>query len=160
MYAEAGAGVACTDLKASDAEATAADCRKFGLKAAGLKLDVTNESERVADLGPRNIRVNAIAPGAICTAALATVLTPDVERTMLKHTPLARLGEGPDITAAEKEPPPRSESALPNILLITSDDVGMWNVGAYSHGMMVPTPNLDRIAREGMLFTDHDAQPT
>ena len=48
----------------------------------------------------------------------------------------------------------------PNILLIVPDDVGYWNVGAYSHGMMVPTPNIDRIAKEGMLFTDHYAQPT
>lgn len=48
----------------------------------------------------------------------------------------------------------------PNILVIMPDDVGYWNVGAYSHGMMVPTPNLDRIAREGMLFTDHYAHPS
>ena len=41
-----------------------------------------------------------------------------------------------------------------------ADDVGYWNVGAYSHGMMVPTPNIDRIAREGILFTDHYAQPS
>jgi hypothetical protein len=34
----------------------------------------------------------------------------------------------------------------PNILVIMSDDVGYWNIGAYSHGMMVPTPNIDRIA--------------
>lgn len=40
------------------------------------------------------------------------------------------------------------------------DDVGYWNVGAYSHGMMVPTPNIDRLAREGLLFTDHYSQPT
>ena len=40
------------------------------------------------------------------------------------------------------------------------DDVGYWNVGAYSHGMMVPTPNIDRLAREGILFTDHYAAPT
>ncbi|MEB3243037.1 MAG: arylsulfatase, partial [Cyanobacteriota bacterium] len=39
-------------------------------------------------------------------------------------------------------------------------DVGYWNVGAYSHGMMVPTPNIDRIAKEGLLFTDHYSQPT
>jgi len=52
------------------------------------------------DLGPDNIRVNAIAPGAIRTAALEKVLTPDVEKTMLKHTPLGRLGEGTDIAAA------------------------------------------------------------
>jgi arylsulfatase len=49
----------------------------------------------------------------------------------------------------------------PNILVIFGDDIGYWNVGVYSYGMMgVPTPNIDRIAREGMLFTDHYAQPS
>ncbi|AXQ96197.1 7-alpha-hydroxysteroid dehydrogenase (plasmid) [Cereibacter azotoformans] len=52
------------------------------------------------DLGPKNIRVNAIAPGAIRTDALATVLTPEVEAAMLKHTPLKRLGVPADIAAA------------------------------------------------------------
>lgn len=52
------------------------------------------------DLGPRHIRVNAIAPGAIKTDALATVLTPAMEQTMLKHTPLGRLGEPNDIAYA------------------------------------------------------------
>ncbi|MCA9136503.1 MAG: 7-alpha-hydroxysteroid dehydrogenase [Planctomycetales bacterium] len=198
MFAEAGADVACTDLNQSDAEAVATECQRFGGRAFGLKLDVTNEEERIQvvekvaaqfgkltilinnaggggpkpfempmgdfewafqlnvyslfrlsqlaqphmksakggaivnissmagenknkrmcsygaskaavnhltrnmafDLGPDNIRVNAIAPGAIRTAALASVLTPEVEQTMLKHTPLARLGEGTDIAAA------------------------------------------------------------
>ena len=49
------------------------------------------------DLGPKGIRVNAIAPGAIRTHALATVLTPEIEKAMLKHTPLGRLGEPEDI---------------------------------------------------------------
>lgn len=198
MFAEAGADVACTDLRETDAEAVAAECRGLGTKALGFKMDVTNEAERVAvverivkafgrltilvnnaggggpkpfdmplgdfewafqlnvyslfrlsqlahpymkaagggaiinissmagenknkrmcsygaskaavnhltrnmafDLGPDNIRVNAIAPGAIRTAALASVLNPDVEKTMLKHTPLGRLGDGTDIAAA------------------------------------------------------------
>ena len=52
------------------------------------------------DLGPKGIRVNAIAPGAIRTDALAKVLTPDVEAAMLKHTPLKRLGEPADIAHA------------------------------------------------------------
>jgi 7-alpha-hydroxysteroid dehydrogenase len=52
------------------------------------------------DLGPRGIRVNAIAPGAIRTAALMSVLTPEIEQAMLKHTPLKRLGEGRDIAYA------------------------------------------------------------
>ena len=52
------------------------------------------------DLGPRGIRVNAIAPGAIRTDALASVLTPEVETAMLRHTPLGRLGEAADIANA------------------------------------------------------------
>jgi len=52
------------------------------------------------DLGPKGIRVNAIAPGAIKTDALATVLTPAVETQMLKHTPLGRLGQPSDIALA------------------------------------------------------------
>lgn len=52
------------------------------------------------DLGPMNIRVNAIAPGATRTAALQTVLTPEIEETMLKHTPLKRLGEPQDMANA------------------------------------------------------------
>ncbi len=52
------------------------------------------------DLGKMNVRVNAIAPGAIKTDALATVLTPDIEKAMLKHTPLGRLGEADDIANA------------------------------------------------------------
>lgn len=52
------------------------------------------------DLGDRGIRVNAIAPGAIRTDALARVLTPGIEEAMLKHTPLARLGEADDIAYA------------------------------------------------------------
>lgn len=52
------------------------------------------------DLGPRNIRVNAIAPGATRTAALASVLTPEMESVMLARTPLKRLGEPADMANA------------------------------------------------------------
>jgi 7-alpha-hydroxysteroid dehydrogenase len=52
------------------------------------------------DLGPMGIRVNAIAPGATKTDALMSVLTPEVEKAMLKHTPLGRLGEPQDIANA------------------------------------------------------------
>jgi 7-alpha-hydroxysteroid dehydrogenase len=52
------------------------------------------------DLGPKNIRVNAIAPGAIRTHALETVLTPEIEVTMLKNTPIKRLGQPSDIAHA------------------------------------------------------------
>jgi arylsulfatase len=47
----------------------------------------------------------------------------------------------------------------PNILVIMGDDIGMWNIGAYHRGMMAGrTPNLDKIAKEGMLFTDYYAE--
>ncbi len=52
------------------------------------------------DLGSKNIRVNAIAPGAIKTNALKKVLTPEIEKAMLKKTPLGRLGEVEDISNA------------------------------------------------------------
>ena len=43
----------------------------------------------------------------------------------------------------------------PNILIIWGDDIGYWNVSAYNQGMMgYKTPNIDRIAKEGALFTD------
>jgi len=49
----------------------------------------------------------------------------------------------------------------PNILVIWGDDVGWSNVSAYGHPVMgYTTPNIDRIAREGILFTDHYAQPS
>ena len=52
------------------------------------------------DLGAMGVRVNAIAPGAIRTHALATVLNPEVEKAMLQHTPIRRLGEVEDIANA------------------------------------------------------------
>jgi 7-alpha-hydroxysteroid dehydrogenase len=65
------------------------------------KAAVSHLTRNIAfDLGPKGIRVNAIAPGAIKTDALATVLTPEIEKVMLKHTPLARLGEPSDIAYA------------------------------------------------------------
>ncbi len=43
----------------------------------------------------------------------------------------------------------------PNILVIFGDDIGMWNLSCYSRGMMgYRTPNIDRLAQEGMMFTD------
>ena len=47
----------------------------------------------------------------------------------------------------------------PNILVIMSDDIGIWNISAYHRGMMGgQTPNIDRIASGGALFTDSYAQ--
>lgn len=56
--------------------------------------------------------------------------------------------------------PLHAQQKKPNILVIFGDDIGMWNVGAYTHGMMGRTPNIDSIARSGILFTDHYGQPS
>lgn len=65
------------------------------------KAAVSHLTRNVAfDLGPQGIRVNAIAPGAIRTAALASVLTPEIEERMLRNTPIRRLGEPEDIAKA------------------------------------------------------------
>ena len=55
---------------------------------------------------------------------------------------------------------PADAADKPNILVIFGDDIGTWNVSAYSHGMMGRTPNIDRLANEGMMFTDHYGQPS
>lgn len=49
-----------------------------------------------------------------------------------------------------------ADAAKPNIVVIMGDDIGIWNIGAYHRGMMAGrTPNLDKLAAEGMLFTDY-----
>ena len=51
--------------------------------------------------------------------------------------------------------PTSAADKKPNILIIWGDDIGYWNVSAYNQGMMgYKTPNIDRIAKEGALFTD------
>lgn len=65
------------------------------------KAAVSHLTRNIAfDLGAKGIRVNAIAPGAILTDALASVLTPEVEDRMLANTPIRRLGTASDIAKA------------------------------------------------------------
>ncbi len=55
--------------------------------------------------------------------------------------------------------PAAAQQSKPNIVVIMGDDIGMWNIGAYHRGLMAGrTPNLDKIAKEGMLFTDYYAE--
>ncbi|SFT61194.1 arylsulfatase [Pseudomonas marincola] len=61
---------------------------------------------------------------------------------------------------AADQPASDSSQKKPNIVVIWGDDIGMWNVGAYTHGMMGHTPNIDSIAKNGMIFTDHYGQPS
>jgi arylsulfatase len=52
--------------------------------------------------------------------------------------------------------PGLAQGEKPNILVIWGDDIGVTNISAYSHGVVgYRTPNIDRIAKEGMMFTDY-----
>ena len=66
---------------------------------------------------------------------------------------LVRADEGP----AKKQPAGKSKK--PNIIFIMGDDIGWFNIGAYHRGIMAGrTPNLDKLAAQGMLFTDYYAE--
>ena len=55
--------------------------------------------------------------------------------------------------------PASAQQQKPNILVIMGDDIGYWNISAYNRGMMgYRTPNIDRIANEGAIFTDYYGQ--
>lgn len=67
---------------------------------AGSKAAVNHMIANLAhDFGPE-VRINAVGPGATRTAALESVLTPDIEKKMLAHTPIKRLGMPADIAGA------------------------------------------------------------
>lgn len=66
----------------------------------GSKAAVNHTVANLAhDFGPE-VRINAVGPGATRTAALESVLTPEIEKEMLKHTPIKRLGTADDIAGA------------------------------------------------------------
>jgi arylsulfatase len=72
---------------------------------------------------------------------------------------LALAAVAPQTAAAQETRPAAAPAAggaaKPNILILWGDDIGWWNISAYNQGMMgYKTPNIDRIAKEGALFTD------
>jgi hypothetical protein len=65
-------------------------------------------------------------------------------------------GHGVLATAADVA---SAQQKRPNIVIIWGDDIGQSNISAYTRGLMgYRTRNIDRIAREGMLFTDYYAE--
>lgn len=69
---------------------------------------------------------------------------------------LSALSSGAPVRMVQAQEP---VGGPPNVLAIMADDIGWFEIGAYHHGMMgVRTPNIDRIAREGVLLTDAYAQ--
>jgi arylsulfatase len=60
---------------------------------------------------------------------------------------------------AQQAAPAAPTGKPPNIVFIMGDDIGMWNIGAYHRGLMAGrTPNIDKLAAEGMMFTDYYAE--
>ena len=65
-------------------------------------------------------------------------------------------GFGPVLAEEKKAQPTARQGKKPNIVVIWGDDIGQTNVSVYSKGLMgYRTPNIDRIAKEGMIFTDY-----
>src|SRR5215218_7003659 len=79
-------------------------------------------------------------------------------RTILKGAAagaIAGMGLRPAMAKQSPAATPASGGDTPNILVLMGDDIGYWNISAYSLGMMgYTTPHIDRIAQEGMIFTD------
>ena len=60
---------------------------------------------------------------------------------------------------AQQPAPAPAAGSKPNIVVIMGDDIGWFNIGAYHQGIMAgKTPNLDKLAAEGMRFTDYYAE--
>src|SRR6201998_2197141 len=96
---------------------------------------MTDEAERKA-LGRRDmlLRGTALAATAVVATAASSQLSAAVAQTA-------------------------ASGRKPNILFIMGDDVGWFNVGAYHQGIMSgKTPNLDKLAADGMRFTDFYAE--
>ena len=72
----------------------------------------------------------------------------------------AWLGAGVTTPAQAQQPAPTSPTGQqPNIVVIMGDDIGWFNIGAYHRGIMSgKTPNLDKLASQGVMFTDYYAE--
>jgi arylsulfatase A-like enzyme len=98
-------------------------------------MSVQDECDRNRDLSRRNI----LLAGTTLAAASAIA--------------------GNSAVAQTQQQPATPSGRKPNILMIMSDDIGWFNVSAYNMGIMgYRTPNIDRIGREGAIFTDYYAE--
>jgi arylsulfatase A-like enzyme len=71
---------------------------------------------------------------------------------------LAGLAVGAAATTSHAADKPK-QGSKPNMVVIMADDIGWYNIGAYHQGMMAGrTPNLDKLAKQGMRFTDYYAE--
>ena len=91
------------------------------------------------------------ASGATSPQRPAPSISRSCEQGATKSELLALAVHNQDVAAAA-----RDSGKKPNILVIWGDDIGQSNISAYTFGLVgYRTPNIDRIAREGMMFTDY-----
>jgi arylsulfatase A len=79
-------------------------------------------------------------------------------KTSLLISCLAGIAIG--FSGCQSDPPPQVAQSLPNIVLIYADDLGYGDVQCYNPESKIPTPHLDRLAEEGMRFTDAHSAST
>jgi arylsulfatase A-like enzyme len=104
-------------------------------------MSVKNNGDNKTALSRRNVLL------ASTTLAASSVFGPREQVQVAQAQPSQPQGQ------------PASSGQRPNILVIMGDDIGWFNVGPYNQGIMSgKTPNLDRLAAEGMRFTDYYAE--
>jgi arylsulfatase len=119
-----------------------------------LAASTESRSDLKAETSPPVRRVVA-EPSAKTPAAKAPCCDAKVDRTLALADASAAVAAHNLAVAATAQ----VTGKKPNIVIIWGDDVGQSNISAYSHGLMgYHTPNIDRVAREGMMFTDYYAE--
>ena len=79
--------------------------------------------------------------------------------TSIRNLALGALAVSTFFTGSGATAHAQDSAKKPNIIVIMGDDIGISNIGAYGRNMMAGrTPNLDKLAKEGMLFTDYYAE--
>ncbi|WP_319024698.1 arylsulfatase [Microbulbifer hainanensis] len=100
-------------------------------------------------------RDTAAPPESQTPANADTTQSAPISETQSRAASTGRSPKKREVNKAGRQ----AHDGKPNILIIWGDDVGMWNISAYHRGMMGgSTPNIDRIAEDGMIFMDHYAQ--
>jgi arylsulfatase len=118
----------------------------LGYAAASGKLDVFRQRSSASP--PGDAAASAKASPAGDTEPASCCSRGEARSTLLARADF-RSEKAPDETGGKK----------PNILVIFGDDIGQSNISAYTHGLMgYKTPNIDRIAKEGLMFTDYYAE--
>jgi len=101
-----------------------------------MKEEEISPADTVTDAGRRNLLLGG---SALAAASALSSLTSEA--------------------AAQAQQQVAPSAGMPNIVFIMADDIGWFNIGAYHRGMMAGrTPNIDRLAAEGMMFTDYYAE--